>query len=668
MRNTRFIGYLLLLTATQSFAAETEEVIVTARPLGLQLTEHISQPVSVISGEELQDKLQANVGDTLANEPGLDTTGYGPYASRPIIRGLGGNRVLVLDEGISSMDVSTISVDHAVTIEPFQSEQIEIFRVPSTLLYGSGASGGLVNQVTNKIPYRAEEFKLDAMTSFNTANDETLAAFQAEGKLENFALHLDATHRDANNYEAETRVIQNSFYDNTDFNAGTAYVDDWGHIGIAYGRFESTHGVPENPDEPDELPFLETEQDRFDISANVKDPMVGIKNTSFRLAHNDYEHIEFEGGGAPGTTFKNNEWQGRLELQHDTLNNWNGAFGTQFGLRSFNVAGDEAFLPNVKSNNAAFFILEDTDIYDFHLELGARVEVTEDDPGVNDLQNGAVVQHTLLSFAAGIHKHLTDEYAMSLNMSYSERAPSIEEHFAFGPHHATGTFEIGNPNFGEEVSYNIDLGIFDEQGRFTWQANAFINYIEDYIFFQGLDTDNDGEVDEVEEVTFAGGVVTAFTAGELQLVQFQQTDAVFYGLEFASNYNIFDDAHGRLDFRLFGDVLKAQDTNGQNLPRISPANVGIGLDYIFNRFRLGAELNTVFEQNDNGVLETDTDGYTLLNVRGNVDLYKSATSTATLFVAGTNLLDEDARRHASFIKDRAPLAGRSVNFGLRVSF
>lgn len=668
MRKTRLIGYLLLLSAASSFAAETEEVIVTARPLGLGSTEHISQPVSVIKGKELQDKLTSNIGDTLANEPGVDTSGYGPYASRPIIRGLGGNRVLVLDEGISSMDVSTISTDHAVTIEPFQAEQIEIFRGPSTLLYGSGASGGLVNQVTNKIPYRAEEFKLDSVTSLNTINDEFLAAFQAEGKLENVALHLDATHRDANNYEAKDRTIGNSFYDNTDINAGTAYVDDWGHIGLAYGRFESTHGVPENPDEPDELPFLETEQDRFDLSASVNNPMVGIETAKFRLAHNDYEHIEFESVGEPGTTFINKEWQGRLELQHQALGNWNGAFGTQFGLRSFNVSGDEAFLPAVKSNNAAFFILEDTDIYDYHLEIGARVEVTEDSPQANAIQNGNVVQHTLLSFATGIHKHLTDEYALSLNLSYSERAPSIEEHFAFGPHHATGTFEIGNPNFNEEVSYNMDLGLFDEQGRFTWQANAFINYIEDYIFFQGLDTNNDGEVDEVEDVTFAGGAVTAFTAGELQLVEFQQTDAVFYGLEFAGNYSIFDNANGRLDFRLFGDVLKAQDTNGQNLPRISPANIGIGLDYAFNRFSLGAELNTVFEQNDNGVLETDTDGYTLLNVRGDVDLYKSPSSTASLFVAGTNLLDEDARRHASFIKDRAPLAGRSLNVGLRVSF
>lgn len=668
MRKTRLIGILLMLSASQTFAAEQEEVIVTARPIGLGSTEHISQPVTVISGKELQNKLQTTIADTLANEPGVDTTGYGPYASRPIIRGLGGNRVLVLDEGISSMDVSTISVDHAVTIEPFQSEQIEIFRGPSTLLYGSGASGGLVNQVTNKIPYRAEEFKLDAITSLNTANDETLGAFQAEGKIENFALHLDATHRDANNYETKDRTIRNSFYDNTDFNAGSAYVDDWGHIGLAYGHFESKHGVPENPDEPTELPFLETEQDRFDLSASVNNPLVGIKNASMRLAHNDYEHIEFEDVGVPGTTFFNKEWQGRIEMQHQPLGRWSGAFGTQFGLKSFNVSGDEAFLPAVKSDNVAFFILEETDFNNIHLEIGARVEVTEDAPQANAIQNGNVVQNTLLSFATGIHKHLTDEYALGLNLSYSERAPSIEELFAFGPHHATGTFEIGNPNFDEEVSYNLDLGLSDELGRLTWQANAFINYIEDYLFFQGLDTNNDGEVDEVEEVTFAGGAVTGFTAGELQLVQFQQTDAVLYGLEFAGNYNIFDDANGRLDFRLYGDILKAQDTNGQNLPRISPVNIGVGLDYAFHRFAVGADLNTVFEQKDNGLLETDTDGYTLLTIRGDYDLYQSGNTSANIFVSGNNLLDEDARRHTSFIKDRAPLAGRSVNVGLRVSF
>ena len=657
-----YFGILIPLSMTQFALAEEvsslDDLTVTARPIGLQSIEHIAQPIHILNNEELTEKQASTIGETLENMPGVTTNRFSPLASRPVIRGQSGGRVQVLENGTGSMDVSTISVDHAVSIDPLQAEQIEVFRGPATLLYGSGASGGLVNVVTNKIPeYVPDSFSPKLYSSYNTNSHEKVVSLQAEGGYEKMAFHFDALNRNAGNYESADKQIQNSFYDATNFNFGTSFVDNWGFLGMSYGHFDSLHGVPQDPDEPAELPFLDTEQNRLDLSGRLLNPFAGVSAISIQGGYNDYNHTEFEDAITPGTVFSNEQLEGRVEISHTPIGVFNGVIGTQFGYRDFSAAGDEAIVPKTNTETFAIFILEETDIAEnVHFEIGGRYENNESNP-----DNASSVSFDLYSVSSGIHWHFTEELALGLNLGRSQRAPAAEELFSNGAHHATGTFERGLSTLGEETANNIDLTLAREQGLLQWNVSLFANYIEDFIFLQGRDTNNDGVADTVDE----DGALDP--AGEFTDVEYRQNDAIFYGFEVAAGLNLYSGNNGKLDLNVFGDYVRAELENGDNLPRISPARVGAGLDYEYNKLTAGVDLTNVLAQNANGVLETDTNGYTVLNLTSNYKVVEGE-QNLSLFAKATNLLDEDGRLHTSFIKDRAPIMGRALTVGLQASF
>ena len=658
--NLRCTVIIALFTTSQLVCSEEittlDDYTITARPIGLQSIEHIAQPITVLRDDDLAEKQSTTIGETLANIPGVTTNRFSPLASRPIIRGLGGSRVQLLENGVGSMDVSTVSVDHAVTIDPIHAEQIEIFRGPSTLLYGSEASGGLVNVVTNRIPeYVPDSFNAKASSSFNTNSVEKLLSFKAEGGQEKMAFHIDGTNRDAENYSAKNGQILNSFYDSKNINLGTSFIDDWGFIGISYGRFDSTHGVPLNPDDPAELPFIETEQNRTTLSGQINKPFSGIRTINMQLGYNDYQHTEFEDATTPGTVFNNEQLDGRVVFQHENIGVFNGVIGTQFGYRDVSAVGDEAFLPKTHSETFAIFVLEETDVTEsLHFEIGGRYERQRNAP-----DNAAVISNDMYSISSGIHWHILEETALGLNISRSQRAPAVEELFANGPHVATGTFEIGQAGLDIETANSIDLSLAREKGFLQWNLSLFVNYIEDFIFLQGLDRNNDGLVDGVDD--------SGTTPGEFTLVQFQQDNVVFYGFEVAANFNLYSGNYGQLDFNLFGDYVRVERSNGDNLPRISPAKIGSTLSYRYSDFSAGLNLINNLAQNDNGLLETDTGGYSILNLNMNYNVF-TGKRDLNIFAKAANLLDEDGRLHTSFIKDRAPIMGRALIVGFQASF
>ncbi len=631
-----------------------EDIKVTARPLRLQSVEHITRPVSILSGDELELKKSASIGETLSIEPGVSSNNFGVYASRPIIRGLGGSRVLVAEGGINSLDVSTISGDHAVTIDPFHTKQIEILRGPATLLYGSGASGGMVNMVTNRIPEYLSDFKLKLNTGFNANNLEKSYAFSTIGSIESLAFHADGTKRDAKNYDSGRDTVGNSFYDNTDFNVGASIVEHWGYAGFSWGNFDSTHGIPLDPDEPDEQPFVDTEQNRINFATQIDLETRYTESIRLRASHNDYQHVEFEDSVTPGTTFDNNQWEGRLELQHAKLGLFVGTIGTQLGLRRLKAIGDEAFIPPTKSRTVAVFIHEAIDLDRFHFEMGSRYEMQRD-----EVSNGSTVNNEAFSVSLGSHYHLTDMLSLGLALSRSQRIPSVEELFANGPHLATGAFELGEKNLDIETQNTIDLSIANESGRWTWSIDVFLNYIEDYVFLQGLDRDNNSVVDEVDE--------TGAAPGELTLYQYQQADTLFYGAEVESSLKVFQNTSSSLDLSFFGDWVRAERDGDINISRISPARLGMGILYERDQLTAKLDLISILDQKDNGPLETDTDGYTLLNTSMNYRLNIESIPVAIQLQA-SNLLDEYGERHASFIKERSPIMGRAISIGLSVDF
>jgi len=647
----------LPLAGLADAAHQLEDLTVYARPYGMQSLQHTATPVSILSGEELKNQQSNSIGETLANEPGVSASDFGQGSSRPVIRGLGGQRLQVMQGGISSMDISTISVDHAVSISPFNADQIEILRGPATLLSGNGASAGVVHIVNNRIPETLGEFETDLDYRHNSALGSNTFAARVDGSRDSLAFHADFLTLESNNYEAEVGTIDNSEIDTTDVNIGGSWIGDRGFIGFSLGRYDSVYEVPLDADEPDERVFIDLKQTRVDFAGQLDKPLPGLQTLRLRGAHNDYEHTEFEGPGEPGTFFFNDEWEGRLEAAHVPLGSWSGVLGIQTRLRSFAAVGDEAFVPPAKLNSTGLFVLEDTDHGRWHFEAGARIEFQTIEPtattGLDE------IDHDTYSVSAGALYNLTDSLRAGVNIGRSQRAPALEELLATGPHLATGTFEIGDPNLGEETVNSIDISIERQNDTWSWKLNLFANHIEDFIFQQFEDRNGDGQADEVDE--------TGALGGELLLTRFAQDDALFYGAEFETRYHtVFADRH-HMDFRLFADLVRGQLEGGDDLPRITPARVGIGAVYSQGPWRADADIVNVFEQNDTAELETGTGGHILVSAGLGYD-FPVGSATGRISLRGANLLDEDARRHTSFIKDRAPLPGRSVMAGLRLTY
>ncbi|MCG8325476.1 MAG: TonB-dependent receptor plug domain-containing protein, partial [Thiotrichales bacterium] len=321
----------------------------------MQTLEHIATPFSILSGEELKDKMSNTIGETLSEELGVTASDFGQGASRPIIRGLGGPRLQVMQGGISSMDVSTISVDHNVSLSPFNADQIEILRGPAALLYGNGASAGVVNIVNNRIPEYLGEFETEMNYQYNTALEGNSFAGKVNGSTGNLAFHADLMNLRTLNYEAEVGEILNSDIDTTDVNFGASFIDDWGFLGFSVGRYDSTYGLGFNPEEPDEQVFIDLNQTRVDFAGQLNNPLPWLNNIRLRGANNDYGHTEFEGPGEPGTVFFNDEWEGRLEANHKAFGPWSGVVGVQARTRSFAAVGEEAFVAPTKLTSVGLF-------------------------------------------------------------------------------------------------------------------------------------------------------------------------------------------------------------------------------------------------------------------------------------------------------------------------
>lgn len=643
-------------------------IIVTASPLGSE-ERHIAQPVEILEGDELRRKQALTIGETLAREPGISASDFGLGASRPVIRGLAGSRVRLLENGIGSMDVSNLSPDHAVSIDPLQANQIEILKGPATLLYGSGAIGGVVNLVTDRIPTAVPDAPAaDSFFRYDSASDERSGGGRLEAGFGNFAMRFDGLKRTTSDYaipgfaslnpEPGDRPgeLANSDVDTENLAGGGSYVADRGYLGFSVAHFASNYGIPGRGDEVGVR--IDLDQLRYDIAGEIESPSPGIEQLKFALGHNDYRHRELEPGGEIGTDFQNDEYEGRIELLHDPVLDFHGALGVQVRHQDFVASGEEALTPPVLGRSIGVFLFEERDLEAWHFELGARYENTHYDAE----ETAPDSDHDLYSLSAGTKWEFTDGYSAGLSLTRAQRAPGIEELYNDGPHLATLTFERGDPALGQESSNNLDLSLRKHEGRWTFEIAAFANLIEDFIFGDSVDEDGDGVADRVDEE----GALSP--EGDLLRLDFVQDDAFFYGAELETSYGLVRSSRfGEVDARLYADYVRGKLTDGDNLPRITPPRFGGGLEYRIGAWQGDFEVTRIAEQEDNAALETETDGYTLVELGLS---YTPGTEPAnlSLSIRGTNLLDEDARRHTSFVKDIAPLPGRSALVTLRALF
>lgn len=667
-----------------------EPMIIRADPLE-RAEASMVRPVSVLKREHILTRDLRNIGETVSQELGVSASDFGPGAGRPVIRGLGGPRVRVLENGIGAMDVSTISPDHAVALEPLFAEQIEILRGPSTLLYGSGASGGIVNVVNHRILDAVpEDINGDLYGHYNSVADDFTGAFRLNAGAGNFAFHLDGMKRHTQDYSipgyadavpehgARRGVLKNSDIRAENFSGGVSYVGEQGFLGVAVSRFRNHYGVPghdhphaegeDGHDDHDGHDHHEHEdhenhddvrvkqrQTRFDIKGAVYDPLPGLKMVKTRWGYNDHTHKELEGHEV-GTLLNNREWEGRVEMLHQPLAGWDGVLGLQYQDRNLSTAGEEAFVPGSRSDAISVFMLEKRALGRWHFELGGRYEHQQAMRKADDFK----VSHDAVSISGGANWAFLDGYALGTSITHAQRAPALEELFSNGPHFATGSFEVGNTSLRKEKSNNFDVYVRRRDGYLDWTLNLFANLIDDFIYLQAVDRAGDGLADRVDREGRLDG-------DGLLLLNYHQTNARLLGVEFETIAHLLNDNRGKLDVRLWTDYVRGRLSGGESVPRMTPLRFGGVLNYGRGPWRGIVDVMRVHKQTHAAALETATAGYTMLNIQLGYTLEGQA-ANYSIFVRGANLLNEEARRHASFLKDRAPLPGRSAMVGMHVNF
>ena len=686
-------------------------VEVHATPLA-DTAETLAIPVDVLAGAKLDEAKAGTLGETVAKLPGVQSSNFGPGVGRPIIRGLDGARVQVLSDGLGSGDVSTVSVDHAVSIEPFLANQIEVLKGPATLLYGSGAIGGAVNVVDGRIPDGLPDAPLEGRAELRggSVNDERTGMFRLDGYAGQFAFHFDALHREAGDYSIpgfaesaahlaetgetpdpdEAGTLGNSAVRTDSAALGVSWIGDRGFIGASYSLYNTAYGIPgghahahedhdhEDGDHGDEAGDAHAEeadvhilmdQRRSELRGGIDD-LGPFESLRVKFADTEYTHTEFEGADV-GTVFHNQSRELRAELVHAPIAGWKGAFGLQASDRDFVAVGDEAFVPGSVSRDTGLFWIGKREFGPLQLDLGLR-----HDRNRVDVDQSAAASpdrdFKTTSFSAGLGWEASEALHFNLGLDRAQRAPTAEELYSSGLHVATGGFEFGNAALGVETAQRVELGMHLHRGPFELQLSAWQARYDDFVYLADTDLEVDGSPARV----------------------WRQDDARFTGFEARLDWQIADGDSGLWTLGAFADTVRgklsdapgtamvevdvphgdhfhheeAQVATGGNLPRIAPSRVGSELRWERDAWRASVGAVRYLKQDDVASFEEPTPGYTLVDAHVAWHIDTASGREWEVFVDGSNLTNREARPHTSFLKDVVPLPGRNVVLGVRLYF
>ncbi|MFI3156178.1 MAG: TonB-dependent receptor [Methylococcaceae bacterium] len=650
--------------AAEEDIQQLEDVVVTA-PLQDKASES-AVPVTVLSDQELRLKVGHSIGETLKNELGITSQSFGPGVGAPVIRGQSGPRVRVLNNGIGSNDVSAISPDHATSVEPLLAERIEVLRGPATLLYGSGAIGGVVNVIDNRIPGKLPDKLLGGALEqrFDSVADESSTVMKIEGGKSNLAYHLDGFYRDRNNLDIggaaidvnaaqatdpALNVIQNTTgtIDNTSAHAisgsaGVSLVGDPGFAGVSINRLENNYGIA--PDgSGSEITRIDLKQSKYDFKSELKNPFRYAESLRMKLGYTDYQHTEIA-DGMPGAFFTNKTYESRLELTHNPLGIFSGMLGFQAIAGDFaaiDKSAGEVIVPQTPSNSYGVFAVESFNIGVFANQLGVRVEDTTLNP-----QGFSSLNYVPVSASASSLWKLNDGNSLNLALTRSQRAPQVQELLANGFHDATRSFEVGNLNLREETSYNLDLGYKFNSDWVRAQLDLFHNWAGDYIYQQRNGAFIDGA----------------------PVLETRQADAAFMGYESKLVFPLLQNRLGLVDLTLFSDFTRGQFANGGDVPRMPPLRFGFQIDHSKGEWNANLRLTRGEAQTHSGDNDTATAGYLLLSLGTQYQVLDLRGADVMVFAKANNLLNENIRNSTSYLRNFAPEPGRGAEIGFRVSY
>jgi len=680
----------LVAGALPALAQEEPAVRVTVSPLPSGLFDLV-QPSEVLRGRRLSQQLAPSLGETLNGVPGVSASYFGPAASRPVIRGLDGDRVRILQNGVGTLDASALSFDHAVPYDPVSADAIEVVRGPAAVLFGGNAIGGVVNVVDNRIPSAPiRGFQGRGEARLGGAEDERLFGAVLEAGNGRFALHADGFGRksgdlripafsrsarqraqDAATVDQPRGRVPNSSAQANGGALGGALTWDTGHAGFSFRGQDSNYGSV-----AERAVRIDMESERWDFAGEARELGPLVAAVRWRLGRTHYSHRELE-DGAVNTTFRNRGHEGRVEVAHARFGALEGAFGVQHTDFDFSALGAEAFVPATHARARGVFLYEELGLERWKFSLGLRRDRTQlrsAGGGPNDPASGAPRfdpatsrDYATGASALGAAFSVSPEFTLAANVSATQRAPAYYELFANGPHAATGVYEVGNTGFGREVAHAFDAGLRWKSGPHSASVSVFRQRFRDYIalFRTGNTRGADGELNPTD----ADGNEVADGSGEeiLPEAQFRAVPARFRGIEAKGRWRAMQKP-GTLDLELRGDVVRAADAStGRPLPRIAPVRIGAALDYTLNRVNARIDVLRARAQNRVAANELATDGYTLVNAHVSYRFHLDA-GALEAYARITNLLDREARQHTSFVKDLAPVGGRGIMLGMRGSF
>lgn len=660
---------LTLAPAAWSATIELDSSLIRASALDTP-AQQMTTPAAVLDGDALVLRREATLGDTLDSLPGVRASGFGAGASRPQIRGLDGARVRVMSDGVDVLDASTLSQDHAVSVEPLLTERIEVLRGPATLLYGGGAIGGVVNLIDKKVPtyVPANGYEGEVELRANSVANEGAGLLGLTVGQGNVALRVEGVKRQADDYELpDSSDKQLGAYNDTEsYSLGGSFIGARGYLGLAYSRQENRYGLlahehvecdphgdhwhcgdhghghdhdhDDHEHEDEAVPYITLRQNRWDLRGELNDPLPGFELARLRVGHSDYRHAEMEAGEA-AAIFDNQASEARVELTHRPLFGWHGVLGGQTTRRDFQRWTAENPMPQTLTRNHALFLLEEYTAGAWRYELGSRYEWQDidADAGAPD------TEHSGVSLSAGVVWTFAPEYSLGVSLSRSQRLPSAEELYAYGPHAASRTIEKGNPQLEEETARNAEITLRKFAGATTFSLGLFHNQVADFIYAADLGRNPGGGYREVE---------------------YRQAEALLTGFEGEIRHQ-FTEATA---LTLFGDRVRGRLKDGGDLPRIPADRLGLRLEQeLGNGVSGDLSFQRVQRQDRLAEFETETAGYNLLAAGLS---WQGALSEGDwlVYLKADNLLDVEARQHSSLIKDEVVLPGRNLTLGTRFTF
>jgi iron complex outermembrane receptor protein len=635
--------------------------------------------ISVVDEAQLNRSLRPSLGETLAKLPGVSATSFGPAASAPVLRGLSGDRVRVLTDGIGTLDLASAGPDHALSINPITAERIEVLRGPAALLFGSSAIGGVVNVIDTRIPRHSPSGRvgLDAIAQYGSAADERSANASLNLPLGgHFVLHADGNISKTNDLEIGSYVLSpilrkqalaspdadvraladrkgtlpNSASKAKEGALGFGYVDGPLNVGVSVTRHTSTYEVPIryslDPGIEAEAPTIDLAQTRYDARAEI--PIGGFfSQVRARAGYSNYRHAEIEENGEIGSRFFSKGAEGRVELVQRDRSGWGGTSGVQYLNRNARIRGEEKFLPDSRERQAGLFTLQTLVNGPLRIEGGVRVEFSKLTADADDqIATAARAEDfTTVSASLGGQYEFAPGWRAGLSATHSERAPSVEELFAQGPHGGSQSFIIGNPALSPEKSNSVELTLHRSAGLLHLTGNLYYSRFSNFIF--------EAPVNQITD--------------DLPVFQFAQGKADYYGFELSGDAKLGHAFGINWGTEFQADAVRATIKGFGPAPLIPPLRLLGAVTGTRGQLDGRVEVEHAFAHNRTAPNETPTPAYTLVNA--SLDWHPfQAKPELTLSLIANNIFDVDARRSTSLLKDFAPLAGRDIRISARLKF